>query len=455
MADQDAIESLGAPPVNATLSNFPSIALPRDRRAPTIRHMGDGAATLPHWLREPSPAFHSLEQDLDVEILIVGGGIAGVCLAYTLGEHGAAVGLVESRDIAGAASGRNAGLLTVSPPEPYRELIALWGRDGARAALVAARHSHQRVRSLIEGLGIDCQYAVNGSLRLARTEAEAEDLRASLPDLHADGFRMLETPVSAELPEAVAARFAGAFVTPEDGELDPVRFVRELASAAVGLGARLFTNTPLRAARWEAGLWRLETPRGTARARTLVLCTNAYTPRLCPVVQPLIAPRRGQMLSTAPLSRAVAKRPVLAHWGYQYWRQLADGRLLIGGWRDTDLDGEVGYDERPTPPIQSQIEEGLAELVPEGVTIERRWAGIMGFARDGRPLIGWLDPEHHVAIAAGFTGHGLAWAPGAALELAELLSWRPAPGIASFDPARFPELRARRDRLTVLDAALD
>jgi glycine/D-amino acid oxidase-like deaminating enzyme len=70
-------------------------------------------------------------------------------------------------------------------------------------------------------------------------------------------------------------------------------------------------------------------------------------------------------------------------------------------------------------------------------------------------LIGWLDPEHHVAIAAGFTGHGLAWAPGAALDLAELLAWRPAPGIASFDPARFPELRARRDRLTVLDAALD
>src|SRR5262252_7960705 len=232
--------------------------------------MDTPASTVPVWLDEPGPRLAPLATEIDLEVLVVGGGMAGISLAHALAEQGGAVGLLEAGAIGGAASGRNAGFLTLSPPEPYRELIALWGRDGARSALLAGRNSHQRVRSLIEGLGIDCQYATHGSLRLARTEDEAEDLRASLAELHADGFKMLETPVSAELPEAVAPHFAAAFVTPEDGELDPVRFVRELATAAVGLGARLFTNTPLRAARWEAGLWRLETPRGQARARTLV-----------------------------------------------------------------------------------------------------------------------------------------------------------------------------------------
>jgi len=85
------------------------------------------------------------------------------------------------------------------------------------------------------------------------------------------------------------------------------------------------------------------------------------------------------------------------------------------------------------------------------VAIERRWAGTMGYARDGRPLVGWLDPEHHVAICAGFTGHGLSTAPACTQDLAELLAWKRPRGIASLDPLRFAELKGDRERLTKLD----
>ena len=408
---------------------------------------------MPAWMPEPFDELPALGSDLDVETLIVGGGIAGISLAHTLAAAGSAVGLIEAGTLGQGATGRSAGFLTLSPPETYRELIAIWGREGARAALALGRRSHQRVRELVESLDFDCGYRAAGSVRLARTEDEAADVRASLPDLHLDGFRVLETPVSAEVPPHAASGYAAAFITPEDGEIDPVRYLRALARTAVARGARLYERSAMRSALWTGGLWQVATATGIARARTLVLCTNAYTPRFCPALAPVIAPRRGQMLSTAPISRRVAERPTLAHWGYRYWRQLADGRLLIGGWRDLDPDAEVGYEDRPTPTIQEAIERGLTELVPEGATIERRWAGTMGFSRDGRPLVGWLDPEHHLAIAAGFTGHGLSWAPACALDLAELLSWKSAPGIASLDPARFAELREGRDRLTVLDAA--
>ena len=413
------------------------------------------ASSVPLWLDEPGPDFPPLQDEIDFEVLVVGGGIAGITLAHTLAEQSCVVGLLEAGEIAGAASGRNAGFLTVSPPEPYRELIALWGREGAKAALTIGRRSHRRVREQVEALGLACDYRAAGSLRLARTESEAEDLRASLPDLHADGFRVLETPVSGVLPPEAAPRFVAAFVTPEDGELHPVRFLRGVAADAVRWGARLFHRSPLRTARWSGGLWEARTADGLARARTLVLATNAYSPQLCPALEPLIGPRRGQMLATAPLGREIAARPTLAQWGYQYWRQLPDRRLIIGGWRDTDLDGEVGYDDRPTDAVQQAIERGLLDLVPEGAEIERRWAGTMGFARDGRPLVGWLDPEHHVAICAGFTGHGLAWAPACTLDLAELLAWKRPPGIGTLDPFRFPGLRGSRDRLTTLDAALE
>jgi glycine/D-amino acid oxidase-like deaminating enzyme len=64
----------------------------------------------------------------------------------------------------------------------------------------------------------------------------------------------------------------------------------------------------------------------------------------------------------------------------------------------------------------------------------------MGFARDGRPLVGWLDAERHLAICAGFTGHGMGMAAACTESLADLLSFRDAPAIGTFTPARFPEL---------------
>jgi gamma-glutamylputrescine oxidase len=407
-----------------------------------------------HWWATPGPPFPILSGEVDADVLVVGGGISGITLAYTLAEQNGTVALLESGPLAGAASGRNAGLVLAMPAEPYAEGIAMWGRAGARAMLEIGRRSHQRVRQLIETLDLGCDHRARGSLRLARTEEEAEDLRGSLALMNADGFAMREVPTRDAVPEpAAAARFTAAFEVDEDGELDPVRFLHGLARAALARGARVFEHSELLDARWSGGLWEARTSHGRVRARALVIATNAYAPRLVPALAALIRPRRGQMLVTAPLGRVVSPRPVYAHWGYQYWRQLADGRLLIGGWRDLDLDGEVGYEARTTPRIQAGIEAGLAELVPEGAATERRWAGIMGFARDGRPLVGWLDAQHHLAICAGFTGHGMGMAAACTLDLAQVLAFRRAGGIESFDPTRFPELRAPREGVTVLGAA--
>lgn len=406
------------------------------------------------WRGDAHPAHPPLHGDVDVEVAVVGGGVTGVTLAHTLAERGASVAVLDAGRIAGSASGRNAGFLLAAPAEPYRELIALWGREGARAFLHTGRRTHQRVRELVQQLGIDCDYRTSGSLRLARTEEEAEDQRASLGDLHADGFKMLETRVAGAVPSGAEDHFRAAFVTAEDGEFDPVRFLHGVAAGAIARGARMYENSPVVGARWNAGLWETRTAHGQVRSRIVVLATNAFTSRLVPSLAPLIAPRRGQMLATAPLDREVATRPTYAHWGYQYWRQLPDRRLLIGGWRDLDPDGDPGFDDTPSDPIQNAIENGLKALVPEGAVIEHRWAGTMGFARDGRPLVGWLDPEHHVAICAGYTGHGMGMAAACTLDLADLLEWKQAPGIATYDPSRFPELRRERESLVALGAAV-
>ncbi len=405
------------------------------------------------WWTEAAPQLPPLAQDLDADVLIVGGGIAGLTLAYTLAEQGAMVGLLEAGWLAGEASGRSVGFLLAAPAEPYSERIALWGREGARAVLHIGRRNHQRIRQLVQELGIECDYQQTGSLRITRTPEESEDLRGSLPELRHDGFPMREIPVTDAVPAHAAAGFDAAFEVPEDGMMDPVRFLNGLAVAAAARGARIFPHSRLDSAKWQAGLWEARCGAHVARARTLVLATNAFTPRLLPHLAPIIAPRRGQVIATAPLDQVVTSRPAYAHWGYQYWRQTADRRLVIGGWRDTDFEAESVDVNETTARIQAAIEEGLKQLVPGGTPIERRWAGIMGYARDGRPLVGWLDAAHHLAIVGGFTGHGLGMAASCTQDLAELLSWKRATGISTFDPQRFPEVRQGREGILALGAA--
>jgi len=234
----------------------------------------------------------------------------------------------------------------------------------------------------------------------------------------------------------------------------PVKFQHGLAQAAARKGARLFEHSRVTGAQWRDGEWHVVANSRTVRARSLVLATNAYAPRLVPALGDLIVPRRGQMLATAPLEVRFDPRPAYANYGYQYWRQTPDGRLVIGGWRNVSFETESVDSTETTTLVQDAIEQGLRDLVPEGAPVEYRWAGTMGFARDGRPLVGWLDAAHHLAICAGFTGHGMGLATACTEDLAQILAFKRAPMTVSFDPHRFAEVRDAREVFTRLGDAI-
>jgi glycine/D-amino acid oxidase-like deaminating enzyme len=207
--------------------------------------------------------------------------------------------------------------------------------------------------------------------------------------------------------------------------MHPVRWVRGLAAAAVKKGARIHESTRVDAVmRGEA-----RTTVGVVRAGAIVLCTNAYTAHLA---SSRVRPVRGQMLATAPTAR-IFERPAYANRGYRYWRQASDGRVLVGGWRDTAVDEEVGEEERTTERIQTQLE---AFLNGRGITapVTHRWAGTMGFSHDALPYIGRIVDG--VFVCGGFTGHGMSFGPASAELVAALVQGSTHPDAELFDPSR-------------------
>ncbi len=124
-------------------------------------------------------------------------------------------------------------------PSPTRSASRSGAATARAPCCTSGGATHQRVRQLVQSLGIDCDYQQTGSLRLTRTHEESEDLRGSLPELRHDGFPMREIAIADAVPAHAVSGFDAAFEVPEDGMIHPVKFLHGIAVAALEKGARL------------------------------------------------------------------------------------------------------------------------------------------------------------------------------------------------------------------------
>jgi glycine/D-amino acid oxidase-like deaminating enzyme len=334
------------------------------------------------------------------DVLVIGGGITGVSLMHHLRARGIDGVLVERAHLAAGASGRNAGFLLAGVADNYAEAVRIFGRAEARAIWQLTLENHATMIEAAEGRPVG--YRRLGSATLASGDQEAAQLAESAQLLTEDGFD--------------ATWDGQRLVNPRDGEVDPAALVGALASAASRDSIREGVNvTAIEAATSEVVV---HSARNQCRAGCAILATNAYTPQL--VEQVPIQPRRAQMLASAPDAARVSDMPTYSHFGYRYWRQLPTGEVLIGGWRDTAYDVEVGYDERPTGAIQAYLDAQLRRMGAEG-EVTHRWAGTMGFTDSGLPLVGPVEGMPNVYVCAGFNGHGMGFAFISARKLVDSL----------------------------------
>jgi len=323
------------------------------------------------------------------DVLVIGGGITGVSLMHHLHARGNQAVLVERAHIAAGATGRNAGFLLAGVADSYADAVLTHGRSRAHEIWQKTLDNHDLMIEAVAGQPVG--YRRLGSATLASGEKEAALLEESAQLLREDGFE--------------ATWDGRRLVNPRDGEVDPAAVVGALARQAPPGAIREGVNvTALEAGSSEVSV---RSDGAECSAGCVILATNAYTPLL--LSQVAIQPRRAQMLASGPDAARLSDLPTYSHFGYRYWRQLTSGEVLVGGWRDTAYEVEVGYDERPTAGIQAHLDEQLKRMGTEA-DVTHRWAGTMGFTESGLPLVGPLDGMPNVYICAGFNGHGMGFA---------------------------------------------
>ena len=367
------------------------------------------------WLDEPAEPLCSTRFDGVVDVAVIGGGVTGCSCALALAQGGLRVRLHEARTIASGASGRNGGFALRGGAMPYQWARQTLGAERARALWRLT----ERALDQMQALAGDALRRV-GSLRLAADEQERNELLAEYELLREDGFaaEWIDEPAG-----PLAGRYGGAILHPRDGALQPARWIRRLAAYAAEAGAEVREHDRV-------------TSLDAVEAGTVVVASDGYPSGLLGAVDELVQPIRGQVVVTAPLEERLYERPHYARYGLDYWQQLPDGRLVVGGRRDTDLDGESTAEEATTPVIQAALEAFVEELVGRLPPITSRWAGIFGRTPDALPLVGPVPGHDRVWVSRGYSGHGNVLGLACGELVAKAILGRREPELELFDPAR-------------------
>lgn len=317
---------------------------------------------------------------------MVGLGGSGLAALEELRARGVdAVGL-DAVAVGAGAAGRNGGFVLAGLAKFYHETVAQCGRERAAAIYRATAEEIRRQAAALPGV-----FRLEGSLRLAADAAELADCRAHQAALEADGF-----PVEWHRgPEGEG------LLLPTDGVFQPLVRARTLAQRLGAQGVRLFERSPVR----EIAARRVVTVGGVVECERVIVAVDGRLEALFPrELAGRVRTARLQMLGTAPAPEVNFPRPVYWRHGFEYWQQLPDGRIALGGFRDHARDEEWTSHAEPTARVQALLERFLRTHVGVRAAITHRWAASVGYTPDGLPIFEEVRPG--VWALGGYSGTG-------------------------------------------------
>jgi gamma-glutamylputrescine oxidase len=353
----------------------------------------------------PHPERERLTFDLDVDVCVVGGGLAGLCVAREVARRGWSVAVLEARRVAWNASGRNVGFVLPGFSEMPEGIISRVGKARAKALWGLSQAGVEYVRNTIAETKMPGVDPADGWLFVSKSDRpkQLSALAALLRD-------ELNTDVEiwpAELTRAKlkTTRYFQAIHFPTAFHIHPLNYALGLAAAAEAAGVRIFENTPALSIDPAGVRKRIVTPSARVRAAQVVLAGNVHLGAVMPDIAKTLLPIRTYVMTTEPLGErvldAIDYRGAVSdgEGADNHYRVTPDGRLMWSG-RVTMWPGNPRrYGKR--------LRRDIRRVYPQlgKVEISHAWSGTLGKAVHKMPQIGEVSPG--LWLASAFSGHGL------------------------------------------------
>lgn len=392
----------------------------------------------PFWpLRDGLPAaFPPLDDDLECDVAIVGGGIAGAMTATLLTQAGLRVVVMDRREVAHGSTAGNTGLMLYDLDVMLHRLASRFGQERAERVYRRCRDAIAGLERIVQQSSIECNFRRRRSLQLAANRSHVTRLRREFVAREAAGLDVEwwsrgRLAAESTLPHPAA-------IESDAAELDPYRLTYGLLMSVRDRGNPVHDRTTV--TRWKfrkRGVDLYTSRKFRVRARHLVVATGYEAEQFLP--RKVGALHSTYALVTEPVAEFTgwpADRCLLWDTGepYLYLRTTDDGRAIMGGYDEPFQDADAR--DRLLPAKVAALKRRFRQFFPQiPLEVATGWAGTFGVSADGMPFIGAHRDVPHTWFALGFGGNGTTFAMIAAEVIREALFERTDPdaGLFGFD----------------------
>jgi gamma-glutamylputrescine oxidase len=342
--------------------------------------------------------------DLDVDVCVVGGGLAGLTTARELARRGWSVALLESRRIAWNASGRNDGFVLPGFAESMDKVVSRVGLIHAKALWALSVMGLRYVHTTIAEGRMPGVAPVGGWLKVSKVD-DGDEVLADVQLYGEFGTEVEGWPTERVRDVLKSNYYFHALHLPRAFHIHPLNYALGLADAAQAAGVRIFEHTQALAIDPAGVRKRVTTPAGRVRANQVVLACNAHLGSLLPRIAGTLVPIWTYVIATehlgARLADAVTYRGAVTDTDLadNHYR-IVDGDRLLWSGRSTTWEGNPDQ-------FAKKLQADIAAVYPQlgQVEVEHAWSGLLGNPLHRMPQIGELSPG--LWLASGFGGHGL------------------------------------------------
>ncbi|MFA6066700.1 MAG: FAD-binding oxidoreductase [Candidatus Babeliaceae bacterium] len=361
-----------------------------------------------------------LDRDIVTDVVVVGGGMAGLSAAQSFHKKGLKVALLEKNYCGSGASGKSSGFITPDSELPLRSLIDSYGAIEAKKIWELITSGVTLIKNNITEYNLDCDYQVQDTLVVANTQ------RAFVSALTAEHNARQQLQYAStlytqdQLHTVIGSHgYMGAVTYADTFSIQGYRYCYGMKQVLQKNGVHIYEETPTIDIQDHI----VKTPYATVRAEHIIVCTDHFTASL-ETFKNLIYHAQTFLTLSAPLSpeqikKIFPERHFLV-WDtdmvYHYYRLTSDNRLLLGG--ASLLYTYAQHEKHNNAYVMRKLSRYFNEkFASVDITFEYIWPGLIGISKDLFPVAGrdaTMASVYYIAAAAG-----LPWATALGMYSAE------------------------------------
>ena len=347
-----------------------------------------------------------LEGPVEADICVVGAGYSGLSAAISLAENGFKVVMVEAAEVGWGASGRNGGQIVNGLNASLGTIQRRYGQQTANFVGSLLQEGAGIIYDRIERYGIQCDLK-RGNIYAAYTPKHMDELRDKQALWRSHGMDDHELLDKTQIRQHIGSDvYEGGMIDRSGGHMHPLNLALGEAAALESLGGTIFERSPVTKVEQDANGTTVHTAKGQVRAKTALLCGNAYLGNVVPELTARVMPVSTQMMATEPLGedRAKALLPTDmcvedVRYILDYFRLSADHRLIFGG--------GVVYGGTDPADVEAKLRPNMDKVFPQlnDVKVDYAWSGNFALSFSRVPQLGRLG--QNIYFAHGYSGHGI------------------------------------------------